>query len=398
MQPNLIQSGTVIDRYTVDGVIGEGGMAIVFRVHHNALGTVHALKVLTVSSAGIRDRLRQEGRFQAKLQHPNIVAVTDVLEVGGTDGLILEYVDGPSLDRLMHDQRLTWDQIDALVPGILAGVAAAHREGVIHRDLKPANVLLKPIEGGYLPKVADFGLAKAFGGSDPGMGRTRTGATMGTPHYMSPEQVRDAKNVGPRSDLFALGAILYEMVCAKRAFGGEDLLDIFNAIATGRYTPIRELAPDAPERMVLAIHAALQVDPQQRPETVEALAALWGVELNPFMSMSMPPSFAASQSVRAIPPESRTWAAETLAGEAAAEAAAEALRSTPPPSSASRGSSSRGSRGAGAASRSGVRASSSPPSSAPVGAAWAVGVSMIVAVLLGIGVVGAGAVGFALYW
>src|SRR5688500_7635502 len=211
MEPSAIQSGTVIDRYTVESLVGEGGMAVVFRVRHNTLGTLHALKVLTLSSRQIRERLKQEGQFQAKLQHPNVVAVTDVIDLGGTDALIMEYVDGPSLDALMRRQRLTIAQADELADGILAGVGEAHRLGYVHRDLKPGNVLLKVTAQGYLPKVTDFGLAKSFGeGSDPGRAQTRTGSTMGTPHYMSPEQVRDSKNVGPRSDIFSLGALLYK--------------------------------------------------------------------------------------------------------------------------------------------------------------------------------------------
>jgi serine/threonine protein kinase len=275
MEPSALEQGTVVDRYTVEAVLGEGGMAIVYRVRHNVLGTVHALKVLTMSSRPIRERLRQEGQFQAKLQHPNIVAVTDVIDLGGAPGLIMEYVDGPTLDELIRRGPLSFAQVDELAAGIFAGVGEAHRQGFVHRDLKPGNVLLKLTDRGLVPKVADFGLAKAMGGSDPGRAHTRTGSTMGTPHYMSPEQVRDAKNVGARSDIFALGAILYEMVTGQRAFDGADLLDIFNAIAQGRYVPVRERVPDAPERMEAAIAAALQTSPEARPASAEELAQLW---------------------------------------------------------------------------------------------------------------------------
>jgi serine/threonine protein kinase len=314
MEPSALQQGTIVDRYTVEAVLGEGGMAIVYRVRHNVLGTVHALKVLTMSSRQIRERLRQEGQFQAKLQHPNIVAVTDVIDLGGAPGLIMEYIDGPSLDELIRRGPLTFDQVDELAAGIFAGVGEAHRQGFVHRDLKPGNVLLKLTERGLVPKVADFGLAKAMGGSDPGHARTRTGSTMGTPHYMSPEQVRDAKNVGARSDIFALGAILYEMVAGRRAFDGEDLLDIFNAIAQGRYVPLRERVADAPERMERAIAAALQTSPEARPASAEELASLWrgGAPLAPLSQSAFDVS---TMSLPRFPPPTLSTGAETAPSE-----------------------------------------------------------------------------------
>jgi serine/threonine-protein kinase len=275
MELSSLQAGTVIDRYVVERVIGEGGMATVLLVRHSALGSVHALKVLTLSPGSIRERLWQEGRVQAALSHPNIVAVTDVIEIGGSPGLIMEYVEGGTLDGLLRSRRLAPNEVDDLARGILSGVAEAHRHGLVHRDLKPANVLLKLVDGVLIPKVADFGLAKVLGGVDSGGGRTRTGSTMGTPHYMSPEQLRDAKSVGPRSDVFALGAILYELATGRRAFDGTDLLEIFNAVATGRYTPPREIVPDLPERMERAIVSALSVNPDDRPQSVEALAEVW---------------------------------------------------------------------------------------------------------------------------
>ncbi len=275
MEGAALAAGTVVDRYAIEAPVGEGGMAAVFRVRHVQLGTVHALKVLTVTNRQIRDRLIQEGRLQAALQHPNVVSVTDTIDLGGTPGLIMEFVDGPTLDDLLRQHRLTLEQADELARGILAGVAAAHRAGLVHRDLKPANILLRLTEQGFVPKVADFGLAKILAGAEQSHGKTRTGSTMGTPHYMSPEQVRDAKNVGTPTDIFALGAILYEMVTSRRAFEGHDLLEIFNAVAAGRYVPPREIQAELPDRMVEAITQALRIEPGDRPKSVDALASLW---------------------------------------------------------------------------------------------------------------------------
>jgi len=268
-----LTSGSVVDRYTISRVLGEGGMAIVYQVEHNQLGSQHALKVLTLASKQIRERLLLEGRAQATLRHPNVVTVTDVVDIGGSPGLIMEYIEGPSLDDYLESQSLTVEQVDALARGILAGVAAAHDAGLVHRDLKPANIMLSIATGGLQPKVTDFGLAKIVAQGENS--KTRTGSTMGTPHYMSPEQIDDSKNVGPGTDIWALAAIFYEMLCGERAFPGDNLLAIFSAVNKGEYIPIEERVPDVPERMKAAIDAALQRDIDKRPASVQELFALW---------------------------------------------------------------------------------------------------------------------------
>lgn len=268
-----LTSGSVVDRYTISRVLGEGGMAIVYQVEHNQLGSQHALKVLTLASKQIRERLLLEGRAQATLRHPNVVTVTDVVDIGGSPGLIMEYIEGPSLDDYLESQSLTVEQVDALARGILAGVAAAHDAGLVHRDLKPANIMLSIATGGLQPKVTDFGLAKIVAQGENS--KTRTGSTMGTPHYMSPEQIDDSKNVGPGTDIWALGAIFYEMLCGERAFPGDNLLAIFSAVNKGDYIPIGERVSGVPERMQAAIHAALERDIDKRPASVQELFSMW---------------------------------------------------------------------------------------------------------------------------
>ncbi len=260
----MLEQGKVVEKYRIEGILGEGGMAVVYKVRHAQLGTTHALKVLTLASLSIRERLLQEGRVQASLQHPNIVSVTDVIDVDGAPGLVMEHVNGASLDRLLLQTRLSFEQADALARDILAAVAFAHRKGLVHRDLKPANVLLAIRESTLIPKITDFGLAKVLASENGKTSNTRTGATMGTPHYMAPEQIRDAKNVGPEADVFALGAILYELVTGERAFDGQDLYEIFKAVAEGQYVPVRERVPDLPERMEHAIVEALRVNKAER--------------------------------------------------------------------------------------------------------------------------------------
>jgi serine/threonine-protein kinase len=248
-------------------------MAIVYQVEHNQLGSQHALKVLTIASRQIKERLLLEGRAQATLRHPNVVTVTDVVDIGGSPGLIMEYIEGPSLDDYLEADQLSIEQVDHLARGILAGVAAAHDAGLVHRDLKPANIMLSIATGGLQPKVTDFGLAKIVAQGDKS--KTRTGSTMGTPHYMSPEQIDDSKNVGPATDIWALGAILYEMLCGERAFPGDNLLAIFSAVNKGEYIPIEERVPGVPERMAKAIASALDRDIDKRPASVQALYAMW---------------------------------------------------------------------------------------------------------------------------
>jgi serine/threonine protein kinase len=263
----VLRIGETLDRYRIEALIGQGGMAAVYRARHLQLGSEHAIKVLFITAPQLRERMFREGQVQARLRHPNIVQVTDVLLIQGAPALVMEYVDGPALDAWLADNRPTLDESLWLFRGILRGVAAAHDGEVVHRDLKPANVLLAPTHEGLVPKVADFGLVKSVSEqSRQGTGRvnTQTGVALGTPEYMAPEQIRDASEVDQRADLWALGCILYELVCHRRAFGGPDKIAIFNAIVAGQYEPPRRLVDDLPPNIALAIRSLLEVDPDKR--------------------------------------------------------------------------------------------------------------------------------------
>ena len=270
-----LQTGTVVDRYAVEGLLGQGGMAIVYRVRHQQLGTLHALKVLMLPAKSIRERLLQEGRVQARLRHANIVSVTDVVDVDGAPGLVMEYIPGPSLDDLLRQHDLSVEQADLIGRGVLEGVAAAHEVGLVHRDLKPGNVLLEVKKDRLIPKITDFGLAKILTDDEAGGSKTRSGLAMGTPCYMAPEQIRNAKGVDERADVFSLGAVLYELVTGRRAFDGDDTFEIFSAVTSGEYTPVRDLVPNAPDRMVEAIRKAMATDREERIQSVEELARYW---------------------------------------------------------------------------------------------------------------------------
>jgi len=202
----MLTAGSVIaDRFVIEKVLGEGGIARVYRVRHRQLGTVHALKVLTLQREKMSERLLLEGRLQARLRHPNIVAVTDVIAVDNRPALLMEFVGGASMeDWLVKGPTIFLDDGLALLSQILAGVHAAHLQGVLHRDLKPANVLFATSPAGVIAKVSDFGIAKVAM-DEQKSGLTATGVPMGTPGYMAPEQFTDSAAADVRADIFALG-------------------------------------------------------------------------------------------------------------------------------------------------------------------------------------------------
>ena len=266
-------------RFEVERILGAGGTALVYLVKERATEQRYALKLLTITSAAIRERMLREGKVQGEIAHPNVIRVTEVLDIEGAPALIMEYVDGPSLEQALGRYRLTMGDAETLFQGVLAGVAAAHAAGLVHRDLKPANILLARTRDGFVPKVTDFGLAKLTDGESlKQVGQTRSGIAMGTPSYMSPEQIRDAKTVDKRADLWSLGCILYELVSRQRAFPGDEALAIYNAIVEGEFIPVRKHVRDIPARLEQAIHGCLRNELDDRiPDCDELLAVLLGV-------------------------------------------------------------------------------------------------------------------------
>lgn len=262
---------TVGGRFIVEELIGRGGMASVYRVRHTTLGHTSALKVLDLPQASLRDRLKLEGRIQSQLAHPNIVAVTDMIEVDGSPGLVLEYIDGPSLDAWLRSHRPDPATIDMLFRPILDAVAHAHKHERVHRDLKPGNVLVSTVDGRLVPKISDFGLAKLLSDEDSGHKATRTGFAMGTPGYMAPEQIRSAKHVDQRADIFALGAILYELWCGAAPFRGDSVYDMLVSIEARNYPPPRTIRADIPPAVEFAIAGCLEPELERRIPSADAL-------------------------------------------------------------------------------------------------------------------------------
>lgn len=263
------QPGQTLDRYELSGLLGEGGAARVYRATHAQLGTQHALKVLHLVGAGVRERMLREARVQAQLRHPNLVPVSDVFFVGQQPVIVMDFVDGPNLEGWINQVRPDLSQAEAVFRGILAGVAFAHGQGVVHRDLKPANILVETQAGRAVPRVTDFGLARVLEDSSPR--RTRMGVAMGTPGYMAPEMLSAAPTADERADVFSLGCILYALVCHRIPFAAPDRFELFEQLRKGLYTDPLEHRPDLGQGVVAAIRGCLIVDRDRRIPSCQAL-------------------------------------------------------------------------------------------------------------------------------
>jgi formylglycine-generating enzyme required for sulfatase activity len=212
-----MQIGDTIRKYKIEALVGEGGMGVVWKARDSELGRAVAIKMIHQRYAlepDIRKRFIDEARIQAALVHQNICTLFDAFDEGGHLYLVQEYVDGLTVKQMLEQcgGPLPIDQTLEIARGVLAGLAHAHEEGVIHRDIKPSNIIVN--QKGRA-KIMDFGIAKALGAER--MGKTKTGMTVGTPEYMSPEQIL-GKEVDARSDLYSFGMTLYEMLTGKLPF------------------------------------------------------------------------------------------------------------------------------------------------------------------------------------
>ena len=272
----MLDVGTTLQGYRIESVLGHGAMGEVYKVRHLERGTVHAMKYLALPSRKVRQRIQREAQAQTRLSHPNVVCLLEVIEYDGDPALIMEYVEGPTLEQWLETAKPTQAEAEGIFRQILSGVAHAHRKGLVHRDLKPANVLMSRTRTGLVPKVADFGIAKIVDASGPVGSQaalTRTGTSLGSPAYMAPEQIRDAREVDATADVWSLGCLLYELLFHRRAFEGADVLDVMNAAQEGRFIAPRELKPDLPERFVRTIEGCLKIDKDDRFESIEEILA-----------------------------------------------------------------------------------------------------------------------------
>ena len=255
--------------YDVLAELGRGGMGVVYQARQTALGRTVALKVLRDGlGPDAAERFRAEAAALAKLGHPNVVRVYEVGETAAdrpVPFIALEYVAGGSLADAAGGRPVAPHTAAALVAGAARGVAAAHAAGIVHRDLKPANVLLD----GDTPKVADFGLARDVGAA----GRTETGVVAGTPAYMAPEQAAGrSKDAGPAADVYALGAVLYDLLAGRPPFQASTPPLTLHLVLTADPVPLRRLQPGTPRDLETIALKCLEKTPARRYPSAAAVA------------------------------------------------------------------------------------------------------------------------------
>lgn len=276
----MLSPGQHIGEYEVIEPLGEGGMATVYRIRHTVLGSTCALKVLHDSLVMLpeaRERFLNEGRIQARIRHPNIIRVTGVLAEDGVAGLVMEYLDGPTLGEHIRQSPLSDVELLQIMGALLDGVSTIHSAGIIHRDLKPDNVKLqRNPDGSWRPVLFDFGVARLGPKAEALLGQTRRlrtqdGKRMGTPGYMSPEQIQGVHNIDPRTDVFALGCILYEAISGTPAFSDSTPRSIMERIVAGAPADFQALAPFTNAALIAVCQKAMQPDRANRYADAAAL-------------------------------------------------------------------------------------------------------------------------------
>ncbi len=278
LQELLPKNGDVIaGKYLVEGTLGTGGMGAVFAVSHRVTGKRFAVKWLLPTLHSESDAVKRfirEAQVAGRVDHPNVVEVYDVGQEGDSFYMVMELLQGESLgDRVARVGRLAAAEACRIVIPVMRGLRAAHAAGIIHRDLKPDNIFLsRGAAGEETPKVLDFGISKmsALVG-EVTSSITRAGMVMGTPHYMAPEQVR-AQTVDARTDVYALGVILYQLLTNALPFPGDTYSDLVLRIMTETPKPLRKLAPDTPEGLARVVERAMARDPGARFSSVDELA------------------------------------------------------------------------------------------------------------------------------
>ncbi len=271
-----VPENTMLGPYRIAGMIGEGGMGAVYRAEDTRLGRHVAIKVLTNVTLSDRERLvrfEQEARATGMLNHPNLLTIYDVGNSQGTPYLVSELLQGETLRDRLNKGAIPPRKTVEIALAVANGLGAAHEKGIVHRDLKPENIFLTR-EGRV--KILDFGIAKlsAIGGGDgPAFkpAATEPGMVLGTVGYMSPEQVR-GENVDPRTDIFALGTILYEMLCGQRAFKRGSSIETLSAILKEEPPELAQVAPGVPSALDRLVQRCLEKNRDQRFQSARDLA------------------------------------------------------------------------------------------------------------------------------
>jgi tRNA A-37 threonylcarbamoyl transferase component Bud32 len=273
-RPSAPEPTQIAGRFDVVSRLGAGAFGTVYKAKDSLLGRMVAIKTIRLEGLAAQgasldellERFGREARVAAQLKHPNIVTIYDFGTDQGLSYLAMEFIDGIGLDRLIANEgKLPVERAALIAAQFADALDFAHKHSVVHRDIKPANIMIEP---GDRVKVTDFGIAKA---TDSGEHLTVTGSLLGTPSYMSPEQARGADLDG-RSDLFAAGCVLYEMVIGKKAFRGDSITGLIFKIITEEPPSIRDIDPLIPEPMIKIIGRALSKAPETRYQSGAELA------------------------------------------------------------------------------------------------------------------------------
>ena len=280
--------GEQVERYVVISRTGAGRMSTAYSVQHTVLESMHTLLVPNEPNRGLLRRLVAGAKIQARLRHPGIVASTDVLEINGSPALILDHVEGPSLFDFVGSHDLEQDSIDALAGGLFDAVGALHANSIVHRHLKPQNIVIDLSGESVIPRIRDFTLARSLMVPQK---RRKKPRIFGTASYMSPEQSYNSDLVGPRSDLWSLGCVLYYICTRTLAFDGATTEDTLKSVRLAQYRPLQEHDSALPERWARAIEHALVANQALRAENAEELAQIWfaGAEARPKMAAKSAP-------------------------------------------------------------------------------------------------------------
>jgi Tol biopolymer transport system component/predicted Ser/Thr protein kinase len=323
--------GQTLDRYRIDSQLGQGGMGVVYLARDTELGRAVAVKVLPLDKVADPDRKRrfvQEAQAASALQHPGIVQVFDVGSDAGVDFIVMEHVKGRTLDQVLQTKRLSVATALRYGTAVVEAMAAAHQAGILHRDLKPSNVMVTDDDR---VKILDFGLAKLTETGDAVAAATRTalntgsGVVFGTAAYMSPEQA-EGRPLDGRSDIFSVGAVLYEMVTGRRPFIGDSPLSVLSRVVGEDPPAPSQLAPEVPADVERVILRCLRKDPARRFQTMADLK----VELQDLLADS-------SSGARTVPAARRAthrWRWAIAATVALAVAAGYSMWPAPPPAAA----------------------------------------------------------------
>jgi serine/threonine protein kinase len=291
--------GSRVGDYEILQILGAGGMGRVYKVRNVLSDRVEAMKVLLPDLAGnpeLADRFMREIKVQASLDHPNIAALHTALRIENQLMMLMEYVEGITLDKLMEAGPVPIEKAADCIAQVLSALSYAHARGVIHRDLKPANMMITP---SGIVKLMDFGIAKMT--ADRKL--TQTGSTVGSLYYMSPEQIKGEVNLDPRSDLYSLGVSLYEVVTGARPFQGDSEYSIMAAHLQKNPPPPIQISPNLPAGLNDVILQALEKEPAKRFQTADAFRTALLYVCKPAQSVaSAAPAAATAKPQPPIPP------------------------------------------------------------------------------------------------